>query len=43
MNNGSRLYAWYVVAVLLVAQIFAFLDRMIMGLLVGPVRETFQI
>ena len=43
MNSGSRLYAWYVVAVLLVAQIFAFLDRMIMGLLVGPVRETFQI
>ena len=43
MNGNSRLYAWYVVAVLLVAQVFAFLDRMIMGLLVGPVRETFQI
>ena len=36
-------YAWYVVTVLLLAQIFSFLDRMIMGLLVGPIRETFQI
>ena len=36
-------YAWYVVAVLLLAQMFSFLDRMIMGLLVGPVRETLQI
>ena len=36
-------YAWYVVAVLLLAQTFSFLDRMIMGLLVGPIRETFQI
>lgn len=36
-------YAWYVVIVLLIAQTFSFLDRMIMGLLVGPIRETFQI
>ena len=36
-------YAWYVVFVLLIAQTFSFLDRMIMGLLVGPIRETFQI
>ncbi|MGI9324517.1 MAG: MFS transporter, partial [Pseudomonadales bacterium] len=36
-------YAWYVVLVLLLAQTFSFLDRMIMGLLVGPIRETFQI
>jgi MFS family permease len=36
-------YAWYVVAVLLIAQAFSFLDRMIMGLLVGPIRESFQI
>jgi MFS family permease len=36
-------YAWYVVAVLLLAQTFSFLDRMIMGLLVGPIRATFQI
>jgi len=36
-------YAWYVVAVLLLAQTFSFLDRMIMGLLVGPIRATFDI
>jgi len=32
-----------VVFVLLLAQTFSFLDRMIMGLLVGPIRDTFQI
>ncbi len=36
-------YAWYVVAVLLLAQAFSFLDRMIMGLLVGPIRASFDI
>ena len=36
-------YAWYVVFVLLIAQMFSFLDRMIMGLLVGPIRESFAI
>ncbi len=36
-------YAWYVVAVLVLAQAFSFLDRMIMGLLVGPIRASFQI
>jgi MFS family permease len=36
-------YSWYVVTVLLIAQAFSFLDRMIMGLLVGPIRESFQI
>ena len=40
---GSLIYAWYVVLVLLLAQAFSFLDRMIMGLLVGPIRESFQI
>lgn len=40
---GSLIYAWYVVVVLLLAQAFSFLDRMIMGLLVGPIRESFQI
>jgi MFS family permease len=39
----STVYAWYVVAVLLLAQTSSFVDRMIMGLLVGPIRETFQI
>ena len=42
-RRGSLGYAWYVVAVLLLAQTFSFLDRMIMGLLVGPIRESFQI
>jgi MFS family permease len=36
-------YAWYVVVVLLLAQMSSFLDRMIMGLLVGPIRESLQI
>ena len=38
----SLKYAWYVVAVLVPAQAFSFLDRMIMSLLVGPIRESFQ-
>lgn len=36
-------YAWYVVAILLLAQVFSFLDRMIMGLLVGPIRASYEI
>ena len=36
-------YRWYVIVVLLLAQAFSFLDRMIMGLLVGPIRESFAI
>jgi MFS family permease len=36
-------YQWYVIFVLLLAQTFSFLDRMIMGLLVGPIRESFAI
>lgn len=39
----STRYAWYVIGVLLLAQMFSFLDRMIMGLLVGPIRQTFEI
>ena len=42
-SSTSLVYAWYVVTVLLVAQLFSFLDRMIMGLLVGPIRASFQI
>ena len=41
--DGSTIYAWYVVCVLLVAQAFSFLDRMIMGLLVGPIKNSFDI
>jgi len=42
-NESSLKYPWYVVAVLVLAQAFSFLDRMIMGLLVGPIRQSFQI
>jgi MFS family permease len=36
-------YAWGVVGVLMLAQSVSFIDRMIMGLLVGPVRKSFEI
>lgn len=42
-RQGSTLYPWYVVIVLMLAQTFSFIDRMIMGLLVGPVRASFGI
>ncbi|MFP6827047.1 MAG: MFS transporter [Pseudohongiellaceae bacterium] len=42
-NSTSVGYQWYVILVLLLAQLFSFLDRMIMGLLVGPIRESFSI
>ncbi len=41
--SSSARYRWYVIMVLLLAQMFSFLDRMIMGLLVGPIRESFAI
>jgi MFS family permease len=36
-------YAWYVVAMLIVAYTFSFIDRQILTLLVGPIRETLKI
>ena len=36
-------YAWYVVAVLIVAYTFSFIDRQILTLLVGPIRATLKI
>ena len=36
-------YSWYVVFVLIVAYTFSFIDRQILTLLVGPIRETLQI
>jgi MFS family permease len=36
-------YSWYVVTILLLAYITSFLDRTILTLLVGPIRETLQI
>lgn len=36
-------YAWYVVAVLMVAYVFSFIDRQILNLLVGPIRADLNI
>ena len=41
-QNASP-YSWYVVIVLIVAYTFSFIDRQILTLLVGPIRETLQI
>jgi MFS family permease len=40
---ASVAYSWYVVVVLLLANASSFLDRMIMGLLVDPIRASFDI
>lgn len=40
-RNGG--YAWYVVAVLLLAYTLSFIDRMILSLLVGPIRADLGI
>lgn len=42
-GQGSSFYSWYVVIVLMLAQTNSFIDRMIMGLLVGPIRQSFEI
>lgn len=39
----NRAYAWYVVAVLLLAYVFSFLDRTIIGLLVIPIEHDLGI
>ncbi|MCA8904441.1 MAG: MFS transporter [Hyphomonas sp.] len=39
----SGFFAWYAVIVLMLAQTVSFIDRMIMGLLVGPIRKSFDI
>ena len=39
----SETYAWYVIAVLFLAYTFAFIDRIIIALLVEPIRDAFQI
>jgi MFS family permease len=45
LNSESRsgAYAWYVVAVLLLAYTLSFIDRMILSLLVGPIRADLGI
>ena len=42
-SSRGGLYAWYVVGVLIVAYIMAFLDRQIMSLLVGPIKADLGI
>ncbi len=42
-QGSSLVYHWYVVVLLMLAQTISFIDRMILGLLVGPVRSAFDI
>ena len=42
-SRQSLGYAWYVVAVLMVAYVFSFIDRQILNLLVGPIRSDLNI
>lgn len=42
-EGPSGAYAWYVVAVLLLAYTLSFIDRMILSLLVGPIRADLGI
>jgi MFS family permease len=42
-EGRSGAYAWYVVAVLLLAYTLSFIDRMILSLLVGPIRADLGI
>lgn len=42
-EGDAEPYAWYVVAVLIMAYTFSFIDRQILTLLVGPIRKTLQI
>ena len=39
----NQVYSWYVVGVLLLAYTLSFIDRMILSLLVAPVRESLDI
>ena len=42
-GEQSLAYAWFVVAILMVAYVFSFIDRQILSLLVGPVRRDLGI
>jgi len=42
-QSDASPYSWYVVIVLIVAYTFSFIDRQILTLLVGPIRETLKI
>src|SRR3569833_1205603 len=39
----NRLYAWYVIAVFVIAYTFSFIDRQILSLLVGPMKRDLHI
>ena len=41
--QASNAYAWFVVAILLMAYVFSFVDRQILSLLVGPIRKDLDI
>jgi MFS family permease len=41
--GGSLAYPWFVVAILMVAYVFSFVDRQILNLLVGPIRRDLGI
>lgn len=43
VQKNASPYSWYVVFVLIVAYTFSFIDRQILTLLVGPIRETLKI
>lgn len=43
MPYPNQIYAWYVVAVLVVAYTFSFIDRQILSLLVGPIKRDLVI
>ena len=42
-RQSSEAYAWVVVAILMVAYVFSFIDRQILSLLVGPIRRDLGI
>ncbi len=39
----SPAYAWFVVAILMMAYVFSFVDRQILNLMVGPIRADLGI
>jgi MFS family permease len=41
--GASLTYAWFVVAILMIAYVFSFIDRQILNLLVGPIRRDLGI
>lgn len=42
-SRASAAYSWFVVGVLLLAYVFSFVDRQILSLLVGPIRQDLGI